>query len=74
MPAPALTPYEQRRDALARILAALLMELRDDPTGADLPQECWWPTRAKAAAILFLISKGEEHEAARRDLGLEWRV
>lgn len=62
------SPYEQRREAIARILAASRMGLRNDPTGQYLPQDCWsWMTR-KAVAFLFIVSKGDEREEARRDL------
>ena len=62
------TPYQQRRDALARILAASLMGLVKDPTGSGLPEECWRQMAAKADAILFIVSTGTEHETAGRAL------
>jgi len=61
-------PYEQRSDALARILAASLMGLVKDPTGIGLPEKCWRQMTAKANAILFIVSSGTEHEAAGRAL------
>jgi hypothetical protein len=57
-------PYEKRRDALARLLAASLMGLVEDPTGANLPEDCWRQMIPKANAILFIVSVGVEHEQA----------
>lgn len=63
------TPYQQRRDALARILAASLMGLIKDPTGSGLPEVCWRQMATKADAILFVVSPpGAEHEIAGREL------
>lgn len=63
-----MTAYDQRSDALARILAASLMGLVNDPTGSGLPEDCWRQMSAKANAILFIVSSGTEHEAAGRAL------
>jgi hypothetical protein len=51
---------------LARLLAASLMELVTDPTGDQLPHECWQATLAKADAVLFVTSHPEtiEHQLA----------
>lgn len=69
------TPYQQRSDALARVLAASLMGLVKDPTGNRLPEDCWRQMTAKANAILFIVSSGTEHEIAgkalERDLDTE---
>jgi hypothetical protein len=62
------TPYQQRRDALARVLAASLMGLVKDATGSTLPEDCWHQMLAKADAILFIVSSGPEHEAAGEEL------
>ena len=63
------TPYQQRSEALARILAASLMELVKDPTGSRLPEACWRQMAAKAHAILFIVSPlGTEHEIAGKEL------
>ena len=63
------TPYQQRSEALARILAASLMELVKDPTGSRLPEACWRQMSAKANAILFIVSPpGTEHEIAGKAL------
>lgn len=67
-----MTPYQQRRDALARILAASLMGLAKDPTGSGLPEDCWRQVAPKADAILFIVSSGLDHETARKEL--EWRL
>jgi hypothetical protein len=64
----AMTAYEQRRDAMARILAASLMGLVRDPTGAKLPEDCWRQMVPKANAILFIVSRGVEHETAGKAL------
>lgn len=63
---PAMTaPYEQRRDTLARLLAASLMQLVKDPTGSRLPEDCWRQMAPKANAILFIVSPpGTEHNVA----------
>lgn len=61
-------PYEHRRDALARILAASLMQLVADPTGERLPEGCWRQMSPKANAILFIVSKDAEHDKAGRAL------
>lgn len=63
-----MSPYEQRAEALARILAASLMSLVKDPTGAKLPKDCWRQMLPKANAILFIVSTGVEHEVAAKAL------
>jgi len=60
--------YQQRRDALARVLAASLMGLVKDPTGSGLPDDCWRQMTAKANAILFIVSSGLEHDEAGKAL------
>jgi len=65
------TPFEQRRDALARILAASLIQLEDDATGADLPEDCWGQMRAKANAILFIVSQERSAEHLEAGVALE---
>ena len=62
------TPYEYRRDTLARVLAASLMGLVKDPAGNALPEDCWGQMKAKADAILFIVSTGAEHESAGKSL------
>ena len=71
----AVSPYEQRRDTLARLLAASLMSLTKDAIGTELPEEAWRQMVPKANAILFIVSTGNEHEnagkALERDLDQE---
>jgi len=60
------TPYEVRRERMARVLAASLMGLVKDPAGDRLPAECWEQMLPKADAILFITSQPEtpEHRSA----------
>lgn len=62
--------YSQRREALAKLLAASIMGLVKDPTGAKLPRDCWEVLLPKADAILFIISTPgvQEHIEAGRAL------
>lgn len=57
--------YEQRREALARLLSASLMNLRKDPLGQNLPADLWSQMLPQADATLFLVTKSEK---ARADL------
>jgi hypothetical protein len=67
---PGGTPYDQRREALARVLAASLMGLVKDTAGAKLPEDCWRQMTTKADAILFIVSppSSGEHEQAGKAL------
>jgi hypothetical protein len=65
MPRELGTPYEQRRDALARVLAASVMGLVKDAAGANLPAECWRQMSPKAAAFLFIVSDVDRFEAGK---------
>jgi hypothetical protein len=66
-----MTPFEERRDALAQLLAASLMGLVDDPTGADLPEDCWGRMRPKANAILFILSPTTDSDHRLAGVALE---
>lgn len=50
--------HAKRREALARLLAAALMGLTEDPTGAKLPEDCWRQMNDKAEAVLFIATDG----------------
>lgn len=50
--------HDQRREALARLLAAALMGLVNDPTGSKLPEDCWRQMLPKADAVLFIATNG----------------
>jgi len=65
------SPYEARRERLARLLAASLMSLVRDPTGDHLPAECWRQMLPKADAILFIVSKPETAEHRQAGTRLE---
>jgi hypothetical protein len=54
-----LVSHSQRREALAKILAAALMGLVKDPTGANLPADCWGQMTDKAEAVLFIATNGQ---------------
>ena len=60
--------YTKRREALARILAASVMGMINDPLGQHLPDECWQQMTAKADAIFSIISAGPDKGAAGRAL------
>lgn len=57
-----MTPHEQRREAMARVLAAALMGLVKDPTGANLPEDLWKRMLPKADGALFLTTSDYEAE------------
>lgn len=59
------TPYQKRRDALARILAASVMGLVKDATGSGLPDDCWQTMAPKADAILFIVSDQDRNNAGK---------
>jgi len=63
-PIPDESSFEQRRNALARLLAASIMGLVKDPAGTKLPEDCWRQLVPKANAILFIVSQGNEHTLA----------
>lgn len=63
-----MTPFEQRRDALARLLCASLMNLIKDATGSNLPDDLWHQMIPKANAILLLTSKTGDHKRAKEEL------
>jgi hypothetical protein len=66
---PQSTPYDARRERVARVLAASLMGLIKDPTGDRLPDECWQQLLPKADSILFITSQPgtqEHHLAGQR--------
>ena len=48
-----------------------MMGLVKDPTGRELPEDCWRQMTAKADAILFIVSSGTEHETAGKSLERE---
>jgi hypothetical protein len=54
--------YEQRREALAKLFAASLMDLRKDPLGTNLPVDLWSQMLPKADATLFLITRSKKAE------------
>jgi hypothetical protein len=63
------TPYEVRRERMARVLAASLMGLLKDPAGDHLPAECWMQMLPKADSILFITAPPgtpEHHLAGQR--------
>lgn len=66
-----MTPFERRRDALARLLAASLLDLVADPTGADLPEACWKKMTQKANAILFVVSPTTDSDHRLAGVALE---
>jgi hypothetical protein len=74
-PTPNESSFEQRRNALARLLAASIMGLVKDPAGTKLPEDCWRQLVPKANAILFIVSTGNEHilagTALERDFDAE---
>lgn len=51
--------HHQRREAMAKLLAAAIMGLREDPTGSNLPQDCWEKMLPKAEAVLFIATNGQ---------------
>lgn len=51
--------HAKRREAMARLLAAALMGLVKDPTGAALPEDCWQQMNDKAEAVLFIATNGQ---------------
>lgn len=55
--------YEQRREALARIFAASLMDLHKDPLGQNLPADLWGQMLPQVDATLFLVTKSKRAEA-----------
>lgn len=58
-----MSAYDKRREALARLIAASTMGLRDDATGAGLPIDLWRGYLPDADAILIIIN-GVDREAA----------
>ena len=56
-----MSSFEQRQKALAQLLAASLMQLIKDPTGINLPEDCWRQMLPKANAILFVTTEGNDH-------------
>lgn len=54
-----MTPHKHRREAMARLLAAALMGLIKDPTGINLPEDCWMQMLPKADATLFIATNGQ---------------
>ena len=59
-------PYDQRRRTMARLIAASIMGLRNDATGANLPEDCWEQTLQKADATLFILSDFDREEAGQK--------
>lgn len=57
--------HQARREAMARLLAAEIMGLRNDPLGQNLPAECWSQVVKKADAALLLFT---HTEASKRDV------
>lgn len=51
--------HAARREAMAKLIAAALMGLIKDPTGAKLPEDCWQQMNKKAEAVLFIITNGQ---------------
>jgi hypothetical protein len=62
----AASPYQQRRVALAKLLAASMMGLRGDATGANLPEDLWERLLPKADAVFFIVSDIDRGEAASK--------
>jgi hypothetical protein len=50
------------------MVTASLMQLVKDPTGSQLPEDCWRQMAPKANAILFIMSEGNEHKTAGQAL------
>jgi hypothetical protein len=67
-----LSPYSQRRIALAKLLAASMMGLRKDATGSDLPEDLWRQMLSKADATFFIVSDTDRAEAgAKLESGID---
>lgn len=62
------TPYQQRRDVIAKALAASIMGLVKDATGSNLPDEIIRKLQTKADAMIFIISSGADHDEAGKEL------
>jgi hypothetical protein len=61
-----LPPYDQRRIAMAKLLAASMMGLRKDATGSKLPEDLWRQMLPKADAVLFIISNTDQAAAGAK--------
>ena len=61
-----LPPYDRRRNALAKLLSASMMGLREDATGSNLPEDIWHQLLPKADAMLFIVSDADKAEAGRK--------
>lgn len=57
--------HQARREAMARLLAAEIMDLRKDPLGARLPYDCWSQLVTKADAAMLLAT---HTEASKQDM------
>lgn len=57
-------PYHKRRIVMAKLLAASIMGLRKDATGANLPEDIWHQMLAKADAVFVILSEGDRAEAS----------
>ncbi len=55
--------YALRREALAKLFAASLMDLRKDPLGTNLQADLWSQMLPKADATLFLVTGSKRAEA-----------
>lgn len=56
--------YHARRETLARLLAAILMDLRKDPTGSQLPYELWSQQLPRATAFIYLMADRGQNTCA----------
>jgi hypothetical protein len=57
--------HAMRREALARLLAAEIMGLSNDPLGQSLPIECWSQMTPMADAAMLLST---HTEASKQDV------
>lgn len=48
--------HQRRREALAKLLAAAIMDLQRNPLGGRLPDEIWRQAQARADTVLSLVT------------------